>query len=620
MANVAKLRDKARVLESRSEWQEALRVYYRVIEESSAEEMEIGLYNRLGDLHLRLDQGTQAVEAYTQAVESYAEAGLHNNAIALCKKILRINPARTETYLRLGQISAAKGFLADARDAFLRYAEIMQKAGRIDESFDALKEFAELFPDDTEVRRLLADQLRAHGRDLEAAEQLALLDARPPAAVEETPPPAGEDDAIHELELMIHLPPPEPPGEVEPLPGLSGGDEALAEADGIPLLDGLEPTVLIEPEAAEVEVEGEAFESPDPADEDAEFAVLEIESTWEEGDEGDAPWASDEDLSLPPSVAVEDPLDRLRSLALGEPADPEARAELVALLRERARDAEAVEFLAAATREYAGRGAYAAALESVRELLAIRPHDPLLLQRQVEYAFRCGLKEPLVEALRELAHGLRRMGRVEPSRAVFRRLLELAPQDAEARAALEPVPPAGGYVDLAAMVLEERPGGATTRFIVEAEEPSGDEDRDFADMLRTFRDKVAEHIEAEDSSSHYDLGLAFMEMGLTDEAIAQFQVALQGGANPVATLEVLAKCFARKGQQGVAARVLERATRLPGASDSELIGVLYELAEAAEREGRPRQALDYLERVVSVDIGFRDAANRAAGLRRGGEL
>ncbi|CAN5336106.1 hypothetical protein BH23GEM4_BH23GEM4_06800 [soil metagenome] len=620
MATVAKLRDKARVLEGRAEWQEALKVYYRVLEEASAEEMEIGLYNRLGDLHLRLDQGTQAVEAYGQAVESYAEAGLHNNAIALCKKILRINPARTETYLRLGQISAAKGFLADARDAFLRYAEIMQKGGRIDESFDALKEFAELFPDDTEVRRLLADQLRAHGRDLEAAEQLALLDAGAPAAVEDSPPAAAVDDASHDLELMIELPPPEPPTEVESLPGLSGAEEALEAADDVPLLDGLEPTLLIDPDAVELDPAADALEPSDAADGGESFPTLEIDTTWDEAEEGSTASWSDDDLSLPPAVEVEDPLDRLRSAALGEPADAAARAEVIALLRERGRDAEAAEFLDAAAREYAARGAYAAALESVRELLAIRPGDSTLLQRQVEYAFRCGVKEPLVEALRELARGLRRLGREEPSRAVFRRLLELAPHDAEARAALEPAPPAGGYIDLRAMVLEERTGGASTRFVVEAEEPSGDEDRDFADMLRTFRDKVAEHIEAEDSSSHYDLGLAFMEMGLTDEAIGQFQVALQGGANPVATLEVLAKCFARKGQHGVASRVLERATCLPGASDSELIGVLYELAEFAESEGRREQALEYLERVISVDISFRDAANRAAGLHRVAEL
>jgi len=187
-----------------------------------------------------------------------------------------------------------------------------------------------------------------------------------------------------------------------------------------------------------------------------------------------------------------------------------------------------------------------------------------------------------------------------------------------ARAAAAP-PPASDYVDLGALILgdpEERE--QTTRFIVEEKEPTGDEDRDFADMLAHFRQKVAENIEAEDSASHYDLGLAFKEMGLIDEAIAEFQVALRGGASPLATLEVLGQCFVEKGQYPVASRVLERALRLPDVADAELVGVLYQLGRSHEAMGNPAQAVELYERVLSVDIRFRDAARRAEALRGAG--
>jgi tetratricopeptide (TPR) repeat protein len=134
-------------------------------------------------------------------------------------------------------------------------------------------------------------------------------------------------------------------------------------------------------------------------------------------------------------------------------------------------------------------------------------------------------------------------------------------------------------------------------------------------MLAHFRQKVAENIEVEDATSHYDLGLAFKEMGLVDEAIAEFQVALRGGANPLATLEILGQCFVEKGQYPVAARVLDRALRLPNASDAELVGVLYQLGRSEEAMGRPRQAVDYYERVLSVAIRFRNAGRRIEALR-----
>ena len=84
-------------------------------------------------------------------------------------------PGRCAVYHKLGQISAAAGFLADARQNFLENAQRMKRAGNLDASFDALKEFADLSPEDTEVRKLLADQLLSHGRKDQASH--AMLDA-----------------------------------------------------------------------------------------------------------------------------------------------------------------------------------------------------------------------------------------------------------------------------------------------------------------------------------------------------------------------------------------------------------------------------------------------------------
>ena len=157
MSKIAKLQDKARKLEQRERWREALAIYQEIVAEGSDQDLDVSLWNRMGDLHMRVGQTDQAVKAYEQAVTGYDQVGLHDNAIAVCKKILRAAPGHPDVHRSLGRISAHQGFLADARQSFFRYAEQMRLAGRPEAALEALREFAELAPEDAEVRRLLAE-------------------------------------------------------------------------------------------------------------------------------------------------------------------------------------------------------------------------------------------------------------------------------------------------------------------------------------------------------------------------------------------------------------------------------------------------------------------------------
>jgi tetratricopeptide (TPR) repeat protein len=157
MTSIARLREKARKLEQREQWREALVVYQQIVAEGSDQELDVSLWNRMGDLHMRIGQTDQAVKAYEQAVTGYDQAGLHDTAVAVCRKILRAVPGHVEVHRSLGRISAHQGFMADARQSFLRYAAQMRQAGRSDAALDALREFADLAPDDLEVRRLIAE-------------------------------------------------------------------------------------------------------------------------------------------------------------------------------------------------------------------------------------------------------------------------------------------------------------------------------------------------------------------------------------------------------------------------------------------------------------------------------
>jgi tetratricopeptide (TPR) repeat protein len=283
--------------------------------------------------------------------------------------------------------------------------------------------------------------------------------------------------------------------------------------------------------------------------------------------------------------------------------------------------------------------------------------EPLVVkhhQKRVEYAFRRNDKPRLVEAYLTLGDALVQNEQTEKARAVYQRVLELAPDNLQAQAAMDMLTPAGaaaapqapttrssatttnkrasatppaapqrtsgsapvtseGFVNLGDWLREDE-GPKDTRMVVDEKEPTGDEDADFADMLKKFKQGVAENVDAEDYQSHYDLAIAFKEMGLLDEAIAGFQKALGSKSNRLPTYEALGECFLEKGQAKMAAAILNRAVTEVNTSDDHLIGVLYLLGRAAEEQGDAAKALEFYQRLFVIDIQFKDVADRMAAL------
>src|ERR1041385_8368418 len=180
MSQVAKLKKQAADFEAKKQFDKAIGVYVKLLEgfDSYPTELDVGLFNRVGDLLLRQGNVADAVDYYEQGIDRYVETGFFNNAIALCNKVLRHSPGRASIYYKLGRISAKKGFTNEARTNFLEYADRMQKAGKVDEAFRALTEFADLCPDQDEIRLTLAEQLTRAGRKDDAIEQLQTLHER----------------------------------------------------------------------------------------------------------------------------------------------------------------------------------------------------------------------------------------------------------------------------------------------------------------------------------------------------------------------------------------------------------------------------------------------------------
>ncbi|MGD8873502.1 MAG: tetratricopeptide repeat protein, partial [Gemmatimonadota bacterium] len=187
-----------------------------------------------------------------------------------------------------------------------------------------------------------------------------------------------------------------------------------------------------------------------------------------------------------------------------------------------------------------------------------------------------------------------------------------------------PTPPAeqpasssdGDYVDLGAMILGGGAGGEkSTRFQVAYQEPSGDEEADFAKMLSQFKEKVSENLDSGDVRAHYDLGTAYKEMGLLEEAISSFQQALRASADHLPTYEQMGQTFLEMGQPEAAVRTLERSLKSKSSVEDDFVGIYYYLARAFEALDNKPSALEYYDRVFALDINFADVTERLRALR-----
>ena len=830
MSKLEQLKDKAKALEARDPkkaveiWLDALKT-----QESDGEaNPDLSIYNRIGDLYIKLKDPGQAADYYDKAVDKYAELGFHNNAIAMCNKVLRNAPARQSTYLKLAKLYAAKGFMTEAQQNFVQYAERMQKAGKIEHAFAALKEFTDISPESERLREILSEHLSMYGGDPRRPSKINVPTATRPDGEEISHSGKRKTSSLVFLDLGEPAPgkskpaPPVKPGptarpappplapppvaaqvaddaiEIETTSLADDVEEETAEAGS--MLDGLEttssdfgqvrastprtPSIREELDPAELELEplseleptvsAAADEAEPDGLEDAELVLegdvdlepeppraappppkappprftpkppppppkapapklaplkmpaakppeapkvkpvvpkrpsaetaappgkrktvvevppLELEPDFETGttdashDIDDRPLIeesrahsafvqteedtsislggrksgfinlgidgitnqADQAGSLVFSGIEETPaaagIDELESRVADNPDDPEAHQALGEALIEDGQRDRGIEELDLATAGWENAGNLDQALALVEEILRLDPNSVRHRQKAVEFSFKVGDKSKLVDAYLELADTLLRTDLPEKARAVYERVAEHDPRNERAKAALAMLAPAaasgkpegkvkakdakmkvrdeadldGDFVDLSSMMMEDEAPAKDSRMTVADEEPTGDEEQDFHDMLARFKQGIDENIDETDFQSHYDLGVAFKEMGLLDEAIAELQKALRAPDGKLRTSEMLGVCFFEKAAYGVAESILRRGLELPASGDQERLGVLYWLGRALEEQGKKSDARDLYGRVFAVDIRFLDVEQRAKALAK----
>jgi tetratricopeptide (TPR) repeat protein len=146
---------------------------------------------------------------------------------------------------------------------------------------------------------------------------------------------------------------------------------------------------------------------------------------------------------------------------------------------------------------------------------------------------------------------------------------------------------------------------------------------DLADMFGEIRHELEEEVATaeEDPETHYNLGVAFREMGLLDEAIGELQKVCQaidhGHSFPqvMQTYTWLAQCFLDKGVPEAAIRWYEKALKLPSLDQETRTALHYELASSYETAQDKRTALQHFMEVYGSNIDYRDVGERIKALK-----
>jgi tetratricopeptide (TPR) repeat protein len=149
-------------------------------------------------------------------------------------------------------------------------------------------------------------------------------------------------------------------------------------------------------------------------------------------------------------------------------------------------------------------------------------------------------------------------------------------------------------------------------------------DSGLADILEEFRVAAEEEQPPAkgDYETHYNMGTAYKEMDLLDDAIQEFQSAVRllnagdGTQRFLQCCNMLGHCFVQKGLPRAAAIWFKKGLDSPGHSEDEYKALRYELGSVFEQMGDLDRAFDLYTEVYGADVGYREVGDRLRKLEQ----
>jgi tetratricopeptide (TPR) repeat protein len=481
----------------------------------------------------------------------------------------------------------------------------------------ALEKLGDAYADDGDAPGAVAAWLRAaelarDEGDLEAMgvlrDRVAALDAAAAATLEPEDAAGGEDDDEgdegEEEYLDLEADPrarragqgaaPEERGEAGPPAG-------PARAAGT--TDPGEPAEPPTPDEIEIDLDGVAFDErlgEDPAE------ATEVGAAARAQARSPAAAARSRGATGAADTARELEIDLYTDRDAGASASADGAAASRSGSERIAAELEEAEF-------YLQQGLATEARAIFERVLATAPGHPLALLRLGEIAAAAG-EDPDATGAPKSQEGPREAAAAGSSGAPPRFGVarpgpgEAEPERADAGLGADGDP---GTFDLAAELsaaLDEGPG--------EAARAGGLADEGLRAVLGAFKRGVRGALGSGDHEAHYDLGIAYREMGLLDDAIAEFRSAMTSPARRIGCLHMLGLCALEQDRAEEAVDYLSHALASPDLAQEQELAIRFELGRAYERCGEVEKARAAWEKVASVDPTFCEVGELLATLER----
>lgn len=556
MSKLSVLQRKARELLQRGEWNAALHELQRI---AALEPNNPGVPNSIGDVYLRKGDIATACEHFENAIRLYAALGLHNNAVALCRKVMRLGPARLEVRFHLARLRMEQGLRAEGAAVFEEYLEHCKPSGEALQKFETrCQEIVEAFPDVAPVGKIL-EKLEGLGAYVSAFKMVQRLAQRAADSGQEASARRYTEkmrtlrvlvENSGGLDSIMDAPAPEAASAADTSSAATVVDPSLAAG----IVPGLDAVLAAGSEDFGPETPLEVL-VPDPT-------VVNVDAP---------PDTAAPDLEIPDAPALSD----LLQASIDVPADAEAGTDADA-------DAASAEYELPET-----------SFTDIAELF----RDAL----PAAHAAPAPVPPPRTAATPDAA----------PQAPPPRRPSPAAP------AANEP-PPAWPHVETGGEMVEYQLGSHpesprnpvwipdTFTGDAAAGSTSG-QTHDLEEVIDTFRVQMARAL-GDDGPARYDLGVAYFEMGLYNEALAEFEAAATHPSTRVRSLEMMAICLGRQGRHAEVVQLLQSVLR--DANGSGALGLRYNLGLAYQALGRNDEARAQFQSVAQVDRGFRDVLTR----------
>ena len=122
--NRDKVQDAAEKLLQRGKVEAAIQEFRKLLADSPK---DIALLNRVGDLYVRINRNDEAIRLFLQLAQRYSEDGFFVKAIAIYKKIIKLDPTRLVVYERLAELYHRQGLIPEARTQYQVLVDYYQK-------------------------------------------------------------------------------------------------------------------------------------------------------------------------------------------------------------------------------------------------------------------------------------------------------------------------------------------------------------------------------------------------------------------------------------------------------------------------------------------------------------